>query len=78
MAGFCKVTLVGELQAEPRMTTTSNGRTVCRLRVGVARVAFGNQSQGSSEPVVDQYSVGIWGSNAEEVNQRAQRGEIQP
>lgn len=76
MASFAKVTLVGNLGADPETKYTPNGTMVVELRVAVNPRQRGQQGQGQDEGKPTWYRVSAWDRLADRIDRLTQQGYL--
>lgn len=75
MASFAKITIIGNLGADPETKYTPSGAMIVELRLAVNPRRRGNQQAGD-EPPPTWYRVSAWDRNAERLDKLAQQGHI--
>lgn len=68
--GYNKITIIGNLGADPEMRHTPSGKAVCNLRVAVGR---GGGRDGGEEQT-DWFTVVLWEKQAETANEHLHKG----
>jgi single-strand DNA-binding protein len=72
MAGMCKVTLIGNLGADPELRYTQQGKAVTKFRVAVNTRK--RTPEGEWQDHTEWFGVTVFGPRAEQMNERLQRG----
>ncbi len=73
MAGFCRVSLMGNLGADPETRYTPNGAMNVRFNVAVSPFRRQNDTE---DPKPTWYRVTAWDRNAEIIDKLVQQGHI--
>ena len=76
MASFAKVTLLGNLGADPETKYTPNGTMVVELRIAVNPRPRGGQQGGRDEAPPTWYRVSAWDRLADRLDKLSQQGHI--
>ena len=73
MANINRVILTGNLTADPELSTTPNGTSVCRLRLAVNR-RYKDQSTGDWVDKPNYFDIKVWGNQGENCAQYLSKG----
>ena len=76
MASFAKVTLLGNLGADPETKYTPNGTMVVELRLAVNPRPRGGGQQGRDEAPPTWYRISAWDRLADRLDKLSQQGHI--
>ena len=72
MASLNRVTLIGNLGADPELKSTQSGRSVCNLNVAVNEVW--KDKQGQKQERTDWFRVTVWGDQADNCAKYLKKG----
>ena len=72
MAGMCKVTLIGNLGADPELRYTQQGKAVTKFRVAVNTPK--RTPDGEWQEHTEWFGITVFGPRGEQMNERLQRG----
>src|SRR5438067_68490 len=73
VANINRVILTGNLTADPELSTTPNGTSVCRLRLAVNR-RYKDQSTGDWVDKPNYFDIKVWGNQGENCAQYLSKG----
>ena len=76
MAGFAKISVMGNLGGDPETRYTPNGAMVVSFSIAVNSRRRSGQQQGGEEPPPTWYRISAWDRIAERLDKLAQQGYI--